>query len=304
MKVETMETDQSSFDWIPQTLSDTRVAIWGIGLMGGSLALALQGKTSALFGIDPDEKVCHEAESMGIFSRVSTDPSALLPLADLIILCAPLGILPDLIKALPDLHPGSAVVMDIGSTKENILREMESLPDRFAPIGGHPMCGKEVRTLSEASHDLYQGASFALLPMERTPQAAIQLASQLVLAAGSRAILMDPVLHDKWVASISHLPFLVSNCLSAVTPLEASPLVGPGFKSTSRLAVESIDMMIATLINNRENVLASLKIFRSRLELVEDDLENGDFDALRLLFKEGAEQQTAIMDSFQKGAGA
>ncbi len=266
--------------------------------------MALSGKAAALYGIDPDPAVCAQAASMQLFDHVSTDPCELLSKADLIVLCAPLGVLPTLIRDLPGLHPGSAVVMDIGSTKTGILQVMEDLPDRFAPLGGHPMCGKEVRTLSEACADLYQNASFALLPLQRTPQPARCLAQQLVEATDARPIWMDTASHDRWVASISHLPYLVSNCLSAVTPLEASPLVGPGYRSTTRLAVESVEMMIDILKNNRTNVLDSLRAFRCQLEEMETRLEVEDYAALTGLFQAGSAQRIEIINAFQKGGAS
>lgn len=300
-----MQTDQPSLDseasWIPETLAQTTVAIWGIGLMGGSLAMALRGKTNALFGIDPDEKVCQQALDMQLFNRVSTNPAELLPKANLIVLCAPLGLIPALLKQIPLDHPGRAVVMDIGSTKNNILPVMEELPERFVPIGGHPMCGKEVRSFSNAAADLYQGGSFALLPLTRTTQAASHLALQLVEAVGAHPVWLDPLEHDRWASAISALPYLVANCLSGVTPLEAAPLVGPGYKSTTRIAGESFDMMHYILSNNRENVLIDLKHFQARLALIETALENNDFEALCILFEEAAARRAAIMDSFQKG---
>ena len=294
----------SDISWIPASLSNATVAIWGIGLMGGSLAMALRGKTASLLGIDPDKATCSRAEEMNIFDETASDPSKIISKADLVILCAPLGKLPDVLQELPKVHSGHAVVMDIGSTKNNLLPLMEQLPERFAPIGGHPMCGKEVRTLSNACVDLYRGGSFALLPLPRTPQAAARLALQLVEAVGAHPIWLDPTLHDRWVASISHLPYLVAIALSAVTPLEAAPLVGPGYKSTTRLAGESIEMMIDILTNNRENVLAILKNYRQRMGMLEEALEAADFDKLETLFQEGDVQRDAILEVFLKGGGS
>jgi prephenate dehydrogenase len=291
-------------EWIPSRLSDARVAIWGIGLMGGSLALALKGKVTTLSGIDPDESVCKQAQELRLFDQISTDTDKILSTANLVILCAPLGILPELLQKMPTLHPGNAVVMDIGSTKKELLPVMEQLPERFAPLGGHPMCGKEVQTLSNACADLYQGGGFALLPLKRTPQAASRLALQMVEAIGAHPVWLDPQLHDQLTASISHLPYLVANCLSAVTPLEAAPLVGPGYKSTTRLAAESIDMMIHILTNNRENVVPVLKEYQTRLLALEEALEAGNFDLLRKLFEEGAAQRAAVMEVFHQGGGA
>jgi prephenate dehydrogenase len=300
-----MQTDQSAHDsepsCVPESLSTAKVAIWGIGLMGGSLAMALSGKTAAIFGIDPDEQVCRQANEMQLFDRVSTRPAELLPEANFIILCAPLGLIPTLLRQIPLDHPGHAVVMDIGSTKNNILPIMEELPERFIPIGGHPMSGKEVSSLSNADADLYRGGSFALLALNRTTPAALKLALQLVEAVGAHPVWLDPLEHDRWASAISALPYLVANCLSGVTPLEAAPLVGPGYKSTTRLAAENIDMMHYILGNNRENVIADLKNFHARLELIENALEKDDFETLSILFEEGATRRAAIMDSFQKG---
>ena len=166
------------------------------------------------------------------------------------------------------------------------------------------MCGKEVRTLSNACVDLYRGASFALLPLSRTPQAAARLALHLVEAIGAHPIWLDPALHDRWVASISHLPYLAAIGLSAVTPLEAAPLVGPGYKSTTRLAGESIEMMIDILTNNRENVLVIFKEFQQRMHLLEEALQAADFKTLESLFEEGAIQRDAILEVFIKGGGS
>jgi prephenate dehydrogenase len=292
---------QKAYQWVPTSLKNTRVAIWGMGLMGGSLAMALHGKTAALYGIDPDPQVCMLAEELEIFDRISSTPAELLPLADLVLLASPLEVLPNLIESLPLLHPGSAVVMDIGSTKTKIVEAMGQLPERFAPIGGHPMCGKEVSGLAHASVSLYQGASFALLPLPRTPQSASDLALQLVQAVGAHPEWMDPLTHDRWVASTSHLPYLVANCLSCVIPLEAAPMIGPGFTSTSRLAGEPVDMMIDILNENRANILVALKAFRYQLERIEQDLEASNFVSLHSRFEEGANQHAAILNSFFKG---
>ena len=287
--------------WIPAALSDCKVAIWGIGLMGGSLAMALKGKTAALYGIDPDPQTCSQAEQLHLFDRVSTDPAKLLPLADLIVLSAPLGILPRLLEELPGHHPGPAVVIDLGSTKTAILEVMQHMPARFAPLGGHPMCGKEFRSLSQACVTLYQGASFALLKLPRTPQPAANLSVQLVEAAGAHVVWLDPATHDRWAASISALPYLVASGLAGITPLEAAPLVGPGFISTTRLADESIEMMIDILSNNSANVLDSLKAFCAQMNQIEQDLEAGNFSSLHSRFQAGADRHAAILNSFHKG---
>lgn len=257
------------------------VAILGLGLMGGSLALALRGKCKALLGIDPDPQVVALALERQVVDRASVSPRELLPQSDLVILAAPVGVILSLLRALPDLHPGPAIVLDLGSTKREIVGAMQALPGRFDPLGGHPMSGKEKGTLANAEAGLFQDAPFALAALERSSPEARRIAEQLVRAVGARPLWIDAETHDRWVAATSHLPYLLANTLAAVTPLEAKPLVGPGLRSTTRLAPASLTMMVDILATNRENVIERLQHFRHALESVEQSLLAGDMEMLR-----------------------
>ena len=119
-----------------ERLSDCSVAIVGLGLMGGSLALALRGFCRELLGIDPDPATAALAQQMRLVDRFSPTPEPLLPEADIVILAAPVGVILDQIARLPQLHPGQALVLDLGSTKSEIMRAMQALPARFDPLGG------------------------------------------------------------------------------------------------------------------------------------------------------------------------
>ncbi|MCA9977740.1 MAG: prephenate dehydrogenase/arogenate dehydrogenase family protein, partial [Anaerolineales bacterium] len=143
------------------SLAQTRVAIVGLGLMGGSLALDLRGKCAAVYGVDPDPDTQMLARTRGIVAKISGDLADILPEADLVILAAPVRVIVKLVQSLPDAHPGTAVIMDIGSTKTDIVAAMAALPPRFDPIGGHPMCGREVSSLVNAYTGMYRGAPFA-----------------------------------------------------------------------------------------------------------------------------------------------
>lgn len=253
-------------------LSPARVAIIGLGLMGGSLAMALRGRCAALLGIDPDPQVTALALAQGVVDQASQDPGKLLPQADLVILAAPVCAIIDLLAQLPFLHPGSPVVLDLGSTKRRVIEAMQALPERFDALGGHPMCGKEQASLKYAELGLYQHAPFALVRLPRTSGAACRLAEQLAQAIGARPLWLDAETHDRWVASTSHLPYLVANALAAATPLEARPLAGPGLRSTTRLAGSSLPMMSDILATNGDKVLAALAEFRRALDDIEQVL--------------------------------
>lgn len=270
------------------------VAILGLGLMGGSLALALRGKCQAILGVDPDPQAVEAALDSKVVDRASLMAGNLLPDSDLVILAAPVRAILSLLHDLPDHHPGPAVVLDLGSTKREIVNKMQSLPPRFDPIGGHPMAGKEKATLANADQDLFQGTPFALVPLERSSPLSRQLAEQLVLAVGAHPLWVDAETHDRWVAATSHLPYLLANTLAAVTPLEARPLVGPGLRSTTRLAPASLTMMIDILDTNRENVVAGLQRFRQALDALEHNLLVGDLEAVRGHLAQGAACYAAL----------
>jgi prephenate dehydrogenase len=272
----------------PGFLSSARIAILGLGLMGGSLALALQGKCDCLVGADPLLSARELAAKGKVVEKVSGDPSEILPMADVIILAAPVKAIISLINELPELYSESAIVLDLGSTKRQIINAMQGLPGRFDPIGGHPMCGKEKSSLLYAEASLFRGTPFVLTPLENTSNRARTLAKELVLAIGAVPIWLDAYTHDLWTASTSHLPYLLASALAICTPTDAAALIGPGFRSTARISISSPDMMLDILATNRDNILARLKLYREQVQIFEELLEKEDYFGLKDLLEFGA----------------
>ncbi|MEW6648804.1 MAG: prephenate dehydrogenase/arogenate dehydrogenase family protein [Chloroflexota bacterium] len=277
-------------------LAGRKVAIVGLGLMGGSLALALRGQCARLLGVDHDSATLERAAAMNLADVLSAKPAELLPQADVIILATPVGVIVSLLAELPRLQPGAAVVLDLGSTKASILAAMNELPQRFDPLGGHPMCGKERSSLAEAEPGLYQDAPFAFTPLERTSPAARRLAGELAHAVGAHPIWLDAHQHDRLTAATSHLPFLAANALAAITPLEAAALVGPGFRSTTRVAGSPTHIMLDILAANRANLLDGLAQLRGQLELLETALKNEDWDRLSQALGAGARRRQQLTE--------
>ncbi|HLF89808.1 MAG TPA: prephenate dehydrogenase/arogenate dehydrogenase family protein [Anaerolineales bacterium] len=257
-------------------LSQTTIAIFGLGLMGGSLALGLHGKCARIIGVDPDSETCHLAQAHNVTDLASTTPTGFVDQAGLVILAAPVRGILTLIEQLPRLHPGSPVVLDLGSTKMEICHALENLPDRFDPIGGHPMCGKETSGLANADPAIFQGAAFALTPLSRTREHARTLAREVAIALGAHPIWLDAATHDEWVAHTSHLPYLLAAALAHATPEETAPLTGSGFRSTARLAGSSPHMMSDVLMTNRAPILRALARFRTSLDQLETQLRDND----------------------------
>lgn len=264
-------------------LAESKVAIIGLGLMGGSLALGLKGKCAALYGIDPHPPTLELALSQKIVDYADHDPAKFLPEVDLVILSAPVPAILILLELLPSFTSKKCIVMDLGSTKKMIVEAMSQLPERFDPIGGHPICGKEKLSLANAERTLYYAAPFLLTPLQRTTARALSAANQIIEAVGAKAKVLDADEHDRILAATSHLPFLLSSALALSTSQEIASFVGPGFKSTSRLAGTSSSMMLGVLQSNRENVLHALHALQGQLAEIESSLSSNDFSKLESL---------------------
>jgi prephenate dehydrogenase len=261
-------------------LASSKIAIVGLGLMGGSLALALQGRCELLLGVDPDPGTRSLASQQGVVDTLSSNPAEILPLANIIILAAPVNVILKTIEKLPSLHPRNAIVLDIGSTKLEITRAMKNLPPRFDPIGGHPMCGKEKLSLENANKNLFQNATFAFTALSRTSNQARLFAKQLTKAIGAIPLWLTPEKHDRCAAISSHVPYLMAVALALATPGEVTKLVGPGYRSSTRLASTPSSMMMDILKTNRSNILESIEIFQMKLGTLSDALRKKDFHSL------------------------
>jgi prephenate dehydrogenase len=186
--------------------------------------------------------------------------------------------------------------MDIGSTKGEVVEALQKLPRRFDPIGGHPMCGKERLSLRNADASLFQGAAFAFTPLPRTSLQAREIAEQLALEVGSHLLWLDPATHDQWTAATSHLPYLIASALALATPAEAAPLVGSGFRSTTRVAAQEPKMFLDIVRTNQANLINGIGRFRKELDAIEACLESGDFDRLEGILASSSVKQRKLSD--------
>lgn len=270
--------------------------------MGGSLAMSLKGKCARLIGFDSHRPTLELALSKGIIDHAS----AFLPSPkgrgaggedelDIIILATPV---PSILNTLRELQISNyhlpITILDIGSTKRDIIQAMSALPENFDPIGGHPICGKETLGLQNADANLYQNAPFIVTPLERTTQRAKSAAEQIISAIGANRIEMTAEEHDRTFAATSHLPFLLSSALAHATLQEFAPFVGPGFKSTSRLAGTPAHMMLGILKSNRDNVLDALQNFRTSLDEIESALQTENYAELEYLLNQARESHTTL----------
>ncbi len=278
-------------------LQEARIAIIGLGLMGGSLALALQGKCAALYGIDSDQATVELALAKKVVDRAESDLARPLPQADLVILATPVPAIIEFVQKLPSLLQKPCIVLDLGSTKRDILDAMAALPDYFDPIGGHPICGKEKLGLQNAESNLFHGAPFVVAALDRTTPRARSAVQQIIAAIGARLIEISAVEHDRALAFTSHFPFLLSSALALATPSECSSFIGTGFRSTSRLAGTPSHMTLGILESNRENIIRAIQSFRNSRDRIEAALRNENYGQLeRILNQSRAAYQSLISD--------
>jgi len=261
-------------------LQDSKIAIIGLGLMGGSLALALKGKCAALYGIDSHPATLELAIDKKIVDAAEADPAKLLPQADLVILSTPVPTIISLLQILPSLTNRPCIVLDLGSTKSKIMAAMDALPTHFDVLGGHPICGKEKLGIENADALLYQNAPFVITPLKRTTMRARTAIKDIVSVIGARLIEMNAESHDRALAFTSHLPFLISSALALSVPQENAKLIGSGFRSTVRLAATPGSMMLGVLQSNRENILKALHHYQHHLSILESALMSNDESVL------------------------
>jgi prephenate dehydrogenase len=299
------ETSVRSCD---KPLGECVVAIAGLGLMGGSLALALQGQVREVVGVARRRETLEQARRMGAIDRGETELAGAAG-ADVIVLATPVSVILRQLEEVGQLaregrlRPG-AVVVDMGSTKRTICRAMAELPEDIEPLGGHPMCGKEVSGLEVAEAGLYRQKPFAICPLARTAPGAVALVGALASAIGARPLLIDPVRHDWLVAGISHLPYAVALALFATadgagrTDEMAWQLAASGFRSATRLAGSDDKMMADILLSNADAVLHQIEAFQANLSEIARLVQKGDEESLRLAAGTVRELRQRFLDTY------
>jgi prephenate dehydrogenase len=283
-------------------LKDARVAIVGLGLMGGSLAGALKKRSACreVRGVARRGETIKEAMRCDFIHVGTCDLARGVEQADVIVLATPVRTILELLPQVGSLAPAGCLLMDLGSTKARIVEAMEALPPHLQAVGGHPMCGKEASGVVAAEVDLYEGAAFVLTPLQWTSSEALRLAQELVEAVGARPMLMDAEHHDRLVAAVSHLPYLLSvGLMTAVEEVGAEDelvweLAASGFRDTSRLAASDVTMMLDTLLTNRQAVGESLSRFANQLNAIANLLETDDEEGLRSLMEQVWERRRGI----------
>jgi prephenate dehydrogenase len=271
----------------PFSLAQAQVTVVGLGLMGGSLAGALRGQCRAVVGVARRAETASAALARGLVDQATTDLPSAVARADIVVLATPVRTILRQLPEIGPLLPDGCLLMDLGSTKAEIVAAMADLPPHVQPLGGHPMCGKETSGIEVADPLLYRDRTFILSPLPRTGAAMLSLGEALVRAVGANPLVIEAGRQDYLVAALSHLPYLLACALvgTADATVSADPLtwkiVAGGFRDTSRVAGSDVTMMADILLTNRREVVKAVHACAAQLAGLARLVEAGDEPGLR-----------------------
>jgi len=261
-----------------------RVAILGLGLIGGSIGLALHKAKAAqqVVGYDLGKGVMNQARKVGAIDQPYSALADAVRGSELIILATPVGAMKALLQDIASAVLPGAVVTDVASTKVQVITWAEEfLPSTVAFVGGHPMTGKELSGVEAADASLFQNRIYCLTPTARTNPNAITKVSTLIEALGARVRFLEPAEHDGQVAGVSHLPFLASIALMNTVAEssawgDAALLAAGGFRDATRLAGGNPEMYRDICLTNAEALTRWLNEYIRNLSTLRDHIAEHD----------------------------
>ena len=261
-----------------------RIALVGVGLIGGSLGLAARERLGAsVAGYDSNPEALEIAGERGAIDRAYDDIAGAVDDAEAVFVAAPVGVLPEVAGAALARAPEGCVVTDVGSTKRAIVAALDD--SRF--VGGHPLAGAETSGVRHARADLFEGATWYLTPTSSTSGILYERLHRLLHGLGARPTAIDPASHDTLLATVSHLPHVLANVLVAQAARtlaaegERLPATGPSFRDATRVAGAPSAIWTDIYVSNRDAIAARIDDTIARLSAVRDALAAGDAESVR-----------------------
>ena len=259
------------------------VTIIGTGLIGGSIGLALKerGLANTVIGVGHRKASINKALKLQVIDKGTTKTEEAVKQADIIILATSVNLIPDLAKKIIPLMKKSAILTDVGSTKDYIVSQVNNLlkskPGRSKPqfIGAHPLAGSEQRGIESARSDLFEGSVCILTPTSLNSKRNITKLSNMWKALGAKISIMTPSKHDEVVAFVSHLPHFVATSLANVINEKYWEFAASGLRDTTRVASGDPELWLSISKQNKEKIIEALEFFAEEIMCTLKDLEEG-----------------------------
>ncbi|MES2353987.1 MAG: prephenate dehydrogenase/arogenate dehydrogenase family protein [Pseudomonadota bacterium] len=270
-----------------------KVAIFGVGLIGGSFALALKQAHAVqhIVGVERDLNNLQRAFDLGVITQQETDPAPAVEGADLVLLAMPVGQMQTVMESIAPCLSPTTIITDVGSTKQNVVRlALEYLPthlSRFVPA--HPIAGAEKSGAEAASAALFQGRNVVLTPLAETSVAAIDVVKKAWELCGTVVRQMPAATHDRIFSAVSHLPHflafaLVDELAGRADAAEFFRYAASGFRDFTRIASSSPEMWRDICLSNRDALVGELENYQEQLQVMRRMLLDSDGNALEELF--------------------
>jgi prephenate dehydrogenase len=283
-----------------------RIAVLGVGLIGGSIGLAAKRRLDAeVSGYDPEAQILERAAKRGAVDEAHDSVAAATAGADLVFCAAPVGVLADLVTAALDASPAEAVVSDVGSTKRQLVAAVADAEHSERFIGGHPLAGAETAGVEGARADLFEGARWYLTPTERSSGVHYDRLQRALADLGARPQAIDAATHDRLMATVSHVPHVLANVLvsqaaaARAAASERMPDVGRSFRDSTRVAGANPGIWADIFATNSEAVAREIDAVVERLQDAAELLRAGDADAVAAWHREAFEGRRELLE----GAG-
>lgn len=280
-----------------------KITIIGVGLIGGSLGLALKEKKAnfKIVGIDKQE-IIEKAIARGAIDEGTVNLKEGIEEADIVIIATPVKTILNLLTQINPFLKKGCIVTDTGSTKQQIVQKANKVlsKDIFF-IGGHPMAGSEEYGIDSANSHLFQDKTYILTPTKKSNLIAIEKISSLIKMIGGKRLILNSLEHDRIVGTVSHLPQIMAvslvNMVSELVRKENNnnyfKAVGEGFKDMTRIASSPYKIWEDICDTNQENILEMIQEFRNYLEVIEDKLKN-DPSSLKEEFQKASKLREAL----------
>lgn len=266
-----------------------RIAIIGLGLIGGSIGLALKRANlpeAEIAGTARTRDTLQKAKKMGAIDVAEPTAEDAVRGARVVIIASPILTIPRILDEIAPVLEEGAIVTDAASTKGAVMRwAKEKLPAHAHFVGGHPMAGKETQGIDVAEATLFEGKPWVVVPPADAPEEAVKSVIALAQICGAEPVFMDAEEHDSYVAAISHLPLTLASALfsvvfgSAAWP-ELASLASSGFRDTTRLASSSPEMAHDIMQTNRDNIIHWIDRLMDELYKYRKAIEAGESEPL------------------------